>query len=288
MVTGASDGIGFAAATALARAGGEVVLVVRDESRGRAAADRIRAAHAAAKIDLELCDVSSQAQIRALGARYEASGRPLHVLVNNAGGWNTSRRESVDGIELTWATNMLGYFLLTSVLEPVLRRSAPARVVSVGSGLAEGLDLDDINFVRRPWGRIRPGVAAYAQSSQARRMWTYALSRRLGDAKVTANVMNPNNTRTGAFKKGGGVLGWIVHYGNLFVSESADKGADTAVWLAANGAIEGVTGKYWEKRKEQHDPFRDTVREDELWALCERMTAKSDGRVAVAVSSAAV
>ena len=283
MVTGASDGIGFAAASALASAGAEVVLVVRDEGRGRAAADRIRAAHAGAHIALELCDVSSQAQIRALGTRYEASGRPLHVLVNNAGCWNTTRKQSVDGIELTWATNMLGYFLLTRVVEPVLRRSAPGRVVSVGSGLAEGLDLDDINFVRRPWGRIRPGVAAYAQTSQARRMWTYALARRLGDAGVTANVMNPNNTRTGAFKKGGGVLGWLVHYGNLFVSESAEHGADTAVWLAANGGIDGVTGKYWEKRKEQHCPFRDTVREDELWAVCERMTAPSEGRVQVAV-----
>jgi NAD(P)-dependent dehydrogenase (short-subunit alcohol dehydrogenase family) len=283
MVTGASDGIGLAAATALARAGGELVLVVRDEARGRAAADRIRAEQADAKIELELCDVSSQAQIRALGARYEASGRPLHVLVNNAGCWNTSRKQSVDGIELTWATNMLGYFLLTKVLEPVLQRSAPTRVVNVGSGLAHGLDLDDINFVRRSWGAIRPGVAAYAQTSQARRMWTYALARRLTGSGVTANVMNPNNTRTGAFKKGGGVLGWIVHVGNLFVSESAERGADTAVWLAASSSIDGVTGKFWEKRREVHCQFRDAAREDELWTVLERMTAASETRKQVAV-----
>jgi NAD(P)-dependent dehydrogenase (short-subunit alcohol dehydrogenase family) len=283
MVTGASDGIGLAAASALAGAGGDLVLVVRDEARGRAAADKIRAAHAQARVDLELCDVSSQAQIRALGARYEASKRPLHVLVNNAGCWNTSRRESVDGIELTWATNMLGYFLLTKVLEDVLVRSAPARVVNVGSGLAGGLDLEDINFQRRSWGALRPGVAAYAQSSQGRRMWTYAFARRNAGLGITANVMNPNNTRTGAFKKGGGVLGYLVHFGNLFVSESADKGADTAVWLAASASLDGVTGKYWEKRQEQHCSFRDAVREDELWALCERMTAKSEERAQVAV-----
>ncbi len=280
MVTGASDGIGLAAATALARAGAELVLVVRNEARGRAAVDRIRGVAPRVKADLELADLSSQSSIRALGARYVASKRPLHVLVNNAGCWQTARKDSVDGIELTFATNMLGYFLVTKLLEPVLVKSAPARMVAVGSGLAEGLDFEDVNFRRRPWGTIKPGVAAYAQSKQANRMWTWALARRLAGTGVTANVMNPNNTRTGAFKKGGGLLAKLVHLGNLFVSESAETGADTAVWLAASKDVDGVTGKYWEKRREVACQFRDPAREDALWALCERMTEQSAARVA--------
>jgi retinol dehydrogenase-14 len=280
MVTGGSDGIGLAAATALARAGAELVLVVRNDSRGRAAIDQIRARTPGAKVDLELADLSSQASIRAFAARYVASKRPLHVLVNNAGCWQTARRDSVDGIELTFATNMLGYFLVTKLLEPVLVKSAPARMVAVGSGLANGLDFDDVNFRRRAWGTIKPGVAAYAQSKQANRMWTYALARRLAGTGVTANVMNPNNTRTGAFKKGGGLLAKLVHYGNLLVSESAETGADTAVWLAASRDVDGLTGKYWEKRREVACPFRDPAREDALWALCEQMTEQSAARVA--------
>lgn len=275
MVTGASDGIGLAAATALARAGADLVLVVRNLDRGRAAAQRITALRPNAKIELEQCDLSSQASIRALGARYVDSKRPLHVLLNNAGCWQTARRESVDGIELTFATNTIGYFLLTKLLEPALVRSAPARMVAVGSGLAEGLDLDDINFKRRPWGTIKPGVAAYAQSKQANRMWTWALARRLAGTGVTANIMNPNNTRTGAFKKGGGPLAWVVHFGNMFVSESAEKGADTAVWLAAANKLETVTGKYWEKRRETPCQFRDAQREDALLDVLEQMTAAS-------------
>jgi NAD(P)-dependent dehydrogenase (short-subunit alcohol dehydrogenase family) len=275
MVTGASDGIGLAAATAFAGAGAEVVMVVRNEERGKAAAERIRAAHPDAKLDLELADLSSQAAIRGLGERYVASKRPLHVLVNNAGVWQTARKLSVDGIELTFATNMLGYFLVTKVLEPALVRSAPSRMVAVGSGLAGGLDFDDINFDKRSWGAIKPGVAAYAQSKQANRMWTWALARKLAGTGVTANIMNPNNTRTGAFKKGGGPLAWIVHFGNLFVSESAAKGADTAVWLAASTELDGVTGKYWEKRKECECAFRDPAKEDAVWELCERLTSAS-------------
>ena len=122
------------------------------------------------------------------------------MLVNNAGTWLTRREETDEGIERTWATNMLGYFLLTEALRPLLARSAPARVVNVASELAHDLDLSDVEFERRPY----EGVTAYAQSKQANRMWTWALARRLEGTGVTANAMHPGGVNTPLFRKGGG------------------------------------------------------------------------------------
>ncbi len=269
LVTGGNDGIGFEIASALAAAGADVVIVARSEPRGRAAIAEITSRFPGAKVDLELADMSIQSSIHALAERWVASGRPLHVLVNNAGGWSSARRETVDGIEQTWATNMLGYFLLTKLLEPVLRASAPARVVVVASGLAKGLDLGDVEFKRRRYD----GVKAYAQSKQANRIWTYALARRLAGSGVVANAMNPNQTRTSAFRKGGGISGWLAHYWIALVAKPASAGADTAVWLAAARDLEGVTGRYFEARREQPCDLHDVQRGDELWALCEHMTA---------------
>ena len=268
MVTGATDGIGEAAALALAAAGAAVVVVGRSEERGRATLGRLGARLPGAALSFERCDMSSQASIAAFAARYLDSGRPLHVLLNNAGGWNTARRTSVDGHELTFATNMLGYFATTARLLPVLLRSAPARVVNVASGLARSLDLDDLDFTRR---RYR-GVEAYAQSKQANRVWTYALARRLAGSGVTANVMNPGATRTNAFGKGGGPIGWIIQYANLLVAKSAAAGADTAVWLSASPALDGNTGRYYEARRELADPFRGEAAEEALWQRCEELT----------------
>jgi retinol dehydrogenase-12 len=269
LVTGATDGIGFAAAEALAANGAKVVIAARNEEKGKAALAQIKELHPNAELEFEKVDFSSQDSIRQFAARYIASKRPLHVLLNNAGGWNIQRRESIDGIELSFATNHLGYFLTTQLLAPVLLKSAPARVVNVASGLARDLDFEDVNFKRRRY----TGVRGYAQSKQANRMWSWALSRRLQDKGVTVNVMNPGDTRTGAFKKGGGVLGWVVHFGNIALgAKSAAAGADTAVWLAASKSVAGVTGRYFEKREEVVCQFRDTAREETLWALCERLT----------------
>ena len=105
-------------------------------------------------------------------------------------------------------------------------------------------------------------------------MWTWMLARRLAPVGITANAMNPGSTRTNAFKKGGGPIGWIIQGANLLVGKSAAAGADTAVWLAASPEVEGVTGKYWERRKEVDCQFRDASREEALWRLCEQLTAR--------------
>jgi NAD(P)-dependent dehydrogenase (short-subunit alcohol dehydrogenase family) len=271
LVTGASSGIGKRTAGELARLGARVVLVCRHRDRGEAARREIVAATGNADVELLLADFSSQESIRAFVRTFLGQHAALDVLVNNAGIWSSRRRESRDAIELTWATNVLGYHLATELLLGTLKRSAPARVVNVASQLAGHLDPSDVGFERRPYR----GTRAYAQSKQANRMLTWDLARRLEGSGVTANAMHPGGVNTGLFGKGGGLLGLLgAVYGKLF-GRSVGDGADTVVWLAASPEVEGLNGRFWIDRKQRRCRFRDQEAEERLHALCSEMTARS-------------
>lgn len=272
VLTGANSGIGYEAVRALARMGARVVMVGRDASRVQTARDTLARETGSTRLEVEIADLSVQAAVRALADRLRARLERLDVLVNNAGTWSSSRRETADGIERTWATNQLAYFVLTEHLRPLLARSAPARVVNVASDLARGLDLDDVEFRRRAY----EGVAAYAQSKQANRMWTWALARRLEGTGVTANALHPGGVDTPLFAKGGGWKSWAgAAYGKLFGKTAAD-GASTIVHLASSPAVEGVSGRFWVDSREAPCRFRGEAGEDALYALCANMTG-TDG-----------
>jgi NAD(P)-dependent dehydrogenase (short-subunit alcohol dehydrogenase family) len=272
VVTGANSGIGYETVRALARMGARVVMVCRDPVRGEAARSALARETGNARLELEVADLSSQAEVRALADRLASRCDRLDVLVNNAGTWSSARHETADGIERTWATNQLAYFLLTERLRPLLARSAPARIVTVASDLARGLDLDDVEFRRRPYD----GVAAYAQSKQANRMWTWALARRLDGTGVTANALHPGGVNTPLFSKGGGWKAWAgAAYGKLFGKTAAD-GASTVVHLASSPAVEGVSGRFWIDSREVPCRFRGEAQEEALFRLCANMTG-TDG-----------
>jgi NAD(P)-dependent dehydrogenase (short-subunit alcohol dehydrogenase family) len=213
-------------------------------------------------------DFSSLSSIRTFAASFLDRHERLDVLVNNAGTWSSSRRESGDGIELVWATNQLGYFLTTELLKPALTKASRARVVSVASELARDLDLTDVEFKRR---RYRGG-AAYAQSKQANRMWTRALARRLAGTNVTANSLHPGGVATGLFGKGGGLLGKAVGAVVSVIGRTPKEGADTAWWLATSGEVAGRTGLFYADRKERRCRFTNEAEEEKLWALCASMS----------------
>jgi NAD(P)-dependent dehydrogenase (short-subunit alcohol dehydrogenase family) len=271
VVTGANAGVGLAIAEGLAARGGHVVLACRSSVRGQRAVKELRERHPAAKVELALVDLSSQSSIRDFAAWMVARHPRIHVLVNNAGVWSSYRQETCDGIERTWATNVLGYFLLTDLLRGALLAAAPARIINVASGLARGLDLDDVEFNHRPYR----GVDAYAQSKQADRMLSWALARRLRGTGVTANAIHPGFTRTEAFSKGGGVGGKAAGVLARVFGRSPEASADTAVWLATNPRNALVTGGYWQDRKFLTCPWRDSEQQERLWQLCEQMTARS-------------
>jgi NAD(P)-dependent dehydrogenase (short-subunit alcohol dehydrogenase family) len=268
VVTGASDGIGKEIARGLAEQGAHVILACRDASRAAAACDDITHTTGSRALEARLVDFAVPATIHTFADELLRAHPRVDVLVNNAGMWSRRRRTTGTGLELTWATNMLGYFLTTRLLLDRLRESAPARIVNVASNLAYGLDLDDLGFTRRAYD----GVAAYAQSKQANRMWTWALARRLAGTGVTANAMHPGGVSTGIFRKGGGLAGWVAHVATAITGRSAKRGADTALWLATSPEVEGRTGLYFSDRTERRCEFRDESHEERLWSLCEEMS----------------
>ena len=268
LVTGASAGIGRAATSALARLGARVVMAVRNPEKGEAARRQIMAATGNGAVEVMVVDVARQRSVRDFARDFAARHPRLDVLVNNAGIWSEKRRESPDGIELTWATNVLGYFLLTDLLLPALLAAGRARVVNVASRLAGDLDLTDVGFERRPYS----GRTAYAQSKQADRMLTWALARRLEGTGVTANAMHPGFVATEIFGKGGGVVSFLTSLYSKASARRPEEGADTVVWLAASPEVENRSGLFWMDREERRCRFRSPDEEERLWRLCARMT----------------
>jgi NAD(P)-dependent dehydrogenase (short-subunit alcohol dehydrogenase family) len=267
LVTGASAGIGKAAAAALARLGARVVMAVRDPEKGERARREVLAGTGRTEVELAIVDLASQASIRAFAREAARRFSALDVLVNNAGVWLNREAKGPDGIELTWATNVLGYHLATELLLPLLQRAPRARVVNVASQLAGGLELDDVQFERRPYD----GRAAYAQSKQADRLLTWSLARRLAGTSVTANALHPGFVATEIFGKGGGIVGVAASLYSKLRARRPEEGADTAVWLAASPDVEGRSGLYWVDRQEKRCRFRDEAQEDALLALCRSM-----------------
>ena len=267
LVTGANSGIGRVTALALARLGAQVVLVCRDRARGEAAMAEIKQATGSRNVELMLCDLSSQADIRRFADKFKTTHARLDVLVNNAGVYLRKRTTTVDGLEATFAVNHLGYFLLTTLLLDLLKRSAPARVVNVSSGAhASG----HINFDDLQGERAYSGVKAYCHSKLANILFTRELARRLAGTGVTANCLHPGAVATGIFR----ALPKPVEALIKLVTLSPEKGAQTSVYLASSPKVEAVTGKYFVRRVEATPSAE--ARDDEvarrLWDESARLT----------------
>jgi NAD(P)-dependent dehydrogenase (short-subunit alcohol dehydrogenase family) len=228
LVTGANSGIGFEVALGLARQQATVVLACRSAERGQAAVAALRASSGHDRIELAQVDLSLQSSVRELARSVRARFARLDVLVNNAAVWPSRRELTAEGIELTWATNVLAPFLLTSLLLDLLCAARPARVLNVGSIAAGALDLADLDFARR---RFLP-MRAYAQSKQALHMLSWASAERLDASGVTVHVVHPGAVGTALFQRRPGALGAFLDWGLNLVGRSAERGADTNVWLA--------------------------------------------------------
>jgi NAD(P)-dependent dehydrogenase (short-subunit alcohol dehydrogenase family) len=259
IVTGPTSGIGQQIARALGAQGAELVLACRNLEQGNALAAEIGAG--ARCPDVLYIDTASQRAVRAFADTVRRRYPRIDVLVNNAGISMSERRLSPDGIELTFATNVLGYQLLTLELLDLMKASAPARIVNVASTFAGDLDLDDLQFERRPYD----GLQAYAQSKACDRLLTWAVARRLHGTGVTANAMAPGFVQTGLSRNLSPEL--RSHYSTR-VGRPVEQGADTAVWLAAHREVDGVTGRFFMDRRELPCEFRDEAREERLWESC--------------------
>lgn len=271
IITGPTSGIGKEIGAQLAALGAELVLACRDLGRGERTAAEIARRTGAKNCVVMRIDTSSRQSIHEFARQYCERYSRLDVLINNAGIYRSQRQTSVDGVELTFATNVLGYYVLTRELLELLRPSAPARIVNVASTFASDLDLGDLQFE----GRAYEGRKAYAQSKACDRMLTWALARRLEGTGVTANAMAPGLVQTGLYRDTSPALRLILRLMGFLHGRSVARGADTAVWLASSSEVEGVNGRFFEQRQEVPCEFRNVAAEEKLWSLCEGLAGST-------------
>ena len=273
LITGGSDGIGYVAARELARLGAQVFIVGRNAFKTKDAVDRIRDETGNREVCYLLADLSSQGDVRRLADQVKEQIPRLDVLLNNAGAIFLSNRSSVDGIEMTFALNHLGYFLLTTLLLDLLKDSAPARIVNVSSsshGSPGEFQLEDL-----PQPGKSGGYRAYGRSKLCNLWFTYELARRLEGSAVAVNALHPGLVRTN-IARNNGVLGRVV---NFFIGArgvDAARGAETLTYLAASPEVEGITGKYFVdcRAVASSSLSYNTGLASGLWEMSERLTAE--------------
>jgi NAD(P)-dependent dehydrogenase (short-subunit alcohol dehydrogenase family) len=238
LITGSTDGLGRALARELAGRGATVVVHGRDAARGEATVGLLRATTGNDRVGLQLADFSSLAQVRSLAQAVTADHERLDVLVNNAGigtGGSPGREVSEDGHELRFAVNYLASFFLARALEPLLVRSAPARIVNVSSAGQAPIDFDDVML-----DRAYSGVQAYCQSKLALVMLTLDLAEELNEQGVTANCLHPGTYMPTKMVRDAGIT----------PVDSLESGVETTMRLVAGPELEGVTGRYFNRLSE--------------------------------------
>lgn len=272
VVTGANSGIGKETTLGLAKAGAHVVMMCRNEQRGKKAQEQIKQKSGNEQVDLLLVDFASQASIRQAAAEFKTKYGRLDVLINNAGALFMSRQKSADSIEKTFAVNHLGYFLLTELLLDVIKASAPARIINVSSGTHYN---GEINFEDIELKHGYNAMKSYAQSKLANVHFTYELARRLTGTGVTVNCLHPGFVASN-FAKNNGVLAKVAMLFLRPFAISEAQGAETSLYLAMSPEVEGVTGKYFDNkqpRRSAHSTYNEDISK-RLWSLSEELVSE--------------
>ena len=270
IVTGATDGIGRVTARVLAERGAEVVLVGRTADKGAEVCEAIRRSSRNGRVRFEQADLSSQAEIRALVERLTAGSAAIDVLVNNVGAVFTDRRESVDGIEMTFALNHLGYFLLTGLLLERLQANGGGRIVNVASEAHRGarMDLEDPQGRKRCW-------RTYRRSKLANILFTYRLAALLVDRSVHGRtVLHPGFVASRFGHNNGWLFVAALKAAMRLSAIDTEAGARTSVHLATSADVAGVSGRYFDEcRATASSPAsHDEEVGRRLWDMSESLT----------------
>lgn len=262
VITGANSGLGFAGAMLLARAQANITIVARNESRGQAAVDEIKDA-TGASVALEIGDLSSLASVDALAERLLEAGDPIDTLVHNAGALHNERQESIDGIELTLATHVVGPFRLTSLLRPLLAAGDDPRIITMASGglYGQGISMSDLQTTKD-----YTGTRAYARAKRAQLLLNGLWATELSGDNISVYTMHPGWADTP------GVADALPGFGKLLgpLLRSAEEGADTLAWLATEPTSELGNGGFWLDRRRRPEHRLPTTKSadqkaDALW-----------------------
>ncbi|MFI6865621.1 SDR family NAD(P)-dependent oxidoreductase [Nocardia sp. NPDC050406] len=245
LITGATSGIGLAAARQLGAQGHHLILVGRNPEKLAATAEAVRAAGAGGVDTLE-CDMSSQAQVRRLAKTVQANYSRLDVLANNAGAFHMRRTETEDGVEATFAVNHLAGFLLTESLLDLLLHSSPARILFTSSVMHFGsrLDFDDLG--------LREGYSpqrAYGASKLANILYVRELSRRLEGTGVTANAFHPGAVATNIWDNAPVIVRPAMALLKRIFMITPEQGGETLTYLATDPLVVAVSGCYFQRNR---------------------------------------
>jgi len=274
IVTGANAGVGKATVKQLVESDIHVVMVVRNEEKGKQALEEIKAETGKKPMEIMICDFASQESIRNFTTEFKKRYKKLHILINNHGLMTNKKRLTDDGFESTFGVNHLGYFLHTNLLLDVIKKTPGARIINVSSGAHAGtrrFNLDDYNFEKRKFFSF----SAYADSKLYNIMFTYYLADKLKDAGITVNTYSPGFTRTNFNNYSTAMK--IMTFFMRPLMRSADKAAKTATYLATSEEVADVTGKFFEDMKEKttSDLSYDKELQKQLWEVSEKLTKKN-------------
>ncbi|GAC1563857.1 MAG: SDR family oxidoreductase [Ktedonobacteraceae bacterium] len=272
LVTGATSGMGKETALGLARLGATVVLVARDQNKGKQTQQEITRQSGNENIAVLLADLSSQQEVRKLADEFKAKYQQLHVLVNNAGAVFTKHQTTVDGLEMTFALDHLAYYLLTNLLLDTMKASAPARIINISSQ-AQGvgkINFDDLQS-EKSYGLF--GFTAYGQAKLANVMFTYELARRLQGTGITVNAVGPGPVSTNFGVSNGGVFSALTKFA-MRSAKTPQDGARTAIRLASAPELQNETGKFFYNEREIRSSklSHNVAAQKRLWEVSEKLT----------------
>lgn len=271
LITGATSGIGKATAKELAKIGFDLILTGRSEDKGKELSDSLKKKY---KINSDFirCDISSLNDVRKFAETVKLKYNHIDVLINNAGSRFSEYQKSVDGIELTFATNHLGHFLLANLLLDLLKKSTDARIINISSSAHYGkqIDIDDL-VSPKEFNRS----LVYGRSKLANVLFTYEFAKRNNHSNISINALDPGGVATN-FAKNEGVFRWLKHI-SFYIAKrqllTPKQGAETVVYLASSEKVKGVTGKFFFEKKEKKstEESYDHKKAKKLWDLSEQL-----------------
>jgi len=272
-ITGATSGIGKAVAYKLADLGASLILLSRNDKIGEKLCERIRNLNNNAQAKFYKVDISSMEEVRNVSHRIKTDFTHIDVLINNAGARFDTYFKNDEGVELTFATNHLGHFLLTLSLIEMLKKSAQGRIINISSS-AHSRGTEDFSDIVSPTQYDRR--LAYGRSKLANLYFTYELSSRLINTNITVNAVDPGGVATN-FSRNNGLYAWLKHYLSYILKlklVSPQKAAETIVYLASSVEVNKTTGKYFFEKKEIDSSSVSYSKEAalKLWQLSIKLT----------------
>ncbi len=276
VITGATSGLGEAAAIEMARQGATIICIARDQGRLDVSMPKIRAAGPAAAHKSYLADFSSIADMKRVGALIAAETPKIDVLANNAGAMLSKRVTTVDGLELTFAVNHMAPFVLTNALMESLKRATNARIINTSSSahsFIKAIDFDDLD------SKSEGILTAYALSKLCNILHANELAKRLAGSNIVANSFHPGMVRT-RFGTGNGWISVLINGWHTMTGVTAEQGGDTLVWLASSDAAARESGGYFAKRKRiaPKSPACNDANARRLWEVSEALERRAPER----------